>query len=66
MYCVKCAHSMCKWRLRIVGHNDGVCINSIDKKCSGLKSMRDNKHDTCFWIEKKCLRLYDNLVKYAV
>lgn len=43
MYCVKCVHSICTLRLRVIGHDDGVRISLFDKKhmCGGLKRARE-------------------------
>lgn len=53
MNCVKCFHTMCNWRLRVVGYDDKVRISRFDKKymCGGLNRTRD-KHATCLWIAK--------------
>lgn len=68
VYVVKCAHSMCKWRLSAVGHGASVRVSQFDTKhmYGGLKRAKDSKHATYFWIERKCLGLYDNPVKYTI
>lgn len=49
VYFLKCAHSMCNWRLRAIGHDYGVHISRLDKKhmCGGLTRVSNNKHVTC-------------------
>lgn len=66
MYVVKCPYSICKWWLRVVGHEGGVRVSQFDTKhmCGNLKRAQDNKHVTYVWVARKCLGLYDHLVKY--